>query len=120
MSEETERLNKRWWDLEQEDQARGDTQYLAVVRSNISREREAFQDKTNLRMEKYRKRLFDIYGGHISRYARNSPPTSERRWVIPHLLPDDFATDQEELPVDPYPLFGQVPEDPRTAVAGYH
>ena len=66
-----------------------------------------------------RKPLSDIYGGHISRYARNSPPTPARRWEIPHLLPEDFATDQEELPVGPYPLFRQVPEDPRTAVAEY-
>ena len=47
LSEEAERLNQRWCDLEQEGQARGDPQYLAVVRSNISLEREAFQNKTN-------------------------------------------------------------------------
>ena len=105
LSEEAERLNDRWWDLEQQ---AGEE---AVARHNISLERQAFQDKISQCREKCRKRRKDIYGGHLYRYAHNSSPTPERCWDIPQLLPDDFDTDHEELSVDPYPLTSQIPEE---------
>ena len=67
LSEEAERLNDRWWDLEQE--SRSDTHNLAASRHTISSERAAFQDKISQCREKYRKRRLDIYGGSLSRYV---------------------------------------------------
>ena len=53
LSEEAERLNDRWWDLEQQAGEK------AVARHNISRERRFFPDKTS---GNHRKRRSDIYG----------------------------------------------------------
>ena len=35
----------------------------------------------------------------------------ERRWYITHHLQDDFSTDHEELPLNPYPATAQTSEE---------
>ena len=49
-----------WCDLEGEVEARGNHEYLAVVRRNIARHREAFNSETQDRKEKRQKRREDI------------------------------------------------------------